>query len=760
MIKRALLKPFGKFKDADFDFSPVTLFIGSNESGKTTIFDALFDAICKPRGSTVPGKRLSTRYGEDRKSALEFEGGEISMDPEEFLNLNAIGAGNTVLDFSSARGWIERVKASIFTGGVDPGRLAADFDTLSKDRGNLNHVRTMKNKENERGKIHKELEALEKKKTEILGGEKSIRKQRGDLEELAAGIRKTATEVKNTEYQLEQQDKMRERESVMKTLELVAGSSSLKADLERFASIKVDATEKIKGLDAAVNDLKGTLFSLGREAEITGARLETVEKKIEESNSAIEHLRASSLAAAQIISRIEIEAPRPVVRLVTSWSRSLLLLSLLPLVFGAVSMSFLPDALLKVAALIGGAVIALVIVFLARKTGERREDPDQTSFLARMKDDWRTRSGGGELKSQTVEGLQTELHSLRGRCDAAELELVRQREERDVLKGETARLSKRITQTENELSSARSALEENLKMSGAGSVEEYIRRRAEYVHLAKSFDAGQSVLEAEMKKYGVAGIEKLKAECESRAARLKEEITSEILTDAGINRLKSELTALRLELKNASARESELRSSVDKGEGEIKGSLGDLPGLIYEKKQALFRCEEDIREMEISRKAAALARDIFNDMSRDSDVVFDALGADIARYFRGILPETRRVSMRDFTSGGITVDDAGGGSRVLENLSTGTRDAFYLAARLALALRSLDKGGEGIIVLDEPFHSLDSSRIVRTLEVLMKFHQDHGWQVVIFSKEEDLAGEMQKLFPDMTVHLLTVAKPA
>ncbi len=760
MIKRALLKTFGKFRDASFDFSPMTLFVGSNESGKTTIFDALFNAICKPRGSTVHGKRLSLRYGEDRDSSLDFEGDDIVMDPEEFLNLNAIGAGNTHLDFSSGKSWIERVKASIFTGGVDPKRLAAGFDSLSKDRGNLTHVKDMKDRENARSEIRKELESLEKKKTAILEGEKSIRRRRGDLDSLSVEIRETAASVKDCEHRLEQQEKIRERESVMKALELIAGTSSMRADLERFGAVKVDATAKLKGMEAAVNDLKMKKSSHAREADSAAARLETAERKLEERVGAIEALRAMALAAAQILSRIEIEAPRPVVRLVTSWKMSLLLLSLLPLGGGAVLMFFMTTVVLKASVLIGGVVIALVIAFLARKTAERRVDPDVSGFLARMKDDWRIRSGGGELKSESVEGLQTELHALRGKCDAAEQELVRLREERDALREESARLSKLIAQLDAEFSSERSLLEESLRTCGAGSVEEYIHRRSEYEHLLKAFESQQAALEVEMKKYAVNSVEKLKAECEARAARLKEEITAESLNEAGINRLRNELAALRQELKTASAREAELRSTVDKGEGEVKGSLGDLPGQIYEKKQALFRIDGELRAMEIARKAASMARDIFNDMSRDSDVIFDALGADIARYFGGFLPETRRIAMSDFASGGITVDDAGGSGRSLENLSTGTRDAFYLAARLALALRCRENGGAGIIVLDEPFHSLDRPRILRTLEVLVKFQGDHGWQIVIFSKEEDLADEMKKLLPGITVHRLAVAKPA
>ena len=136
MITRVLLTDFGRFKDTSFEFSPVTVFAGGNESGKTTLFDALFEGICSPKGNTVQGKRLAARYGPNRESAVQFEGPEIRIDPEDFLNLHAVGAGNTAVDFSGSGKWIEKLKASIFTGGVHPGRLAEHFDALSRDRGN------------------------------------------------------------------------------------------------------------------------------------------------------------------------------------------------------------------------------------------------------------------------------------------------------------------------------------------------------------------------------------------------------------------------------------------------------------------------------------------------------------------------------------------------------------------------------------------------------------------------------------------------
>ena len=87
MIKKLRLNSYGKFKMKDYTFSPVTAFIGDNESGKTTIFDALFNSLCSPSGSTTDGKRLKARYGDERSVSIEFEDDELSLDKSSpFLN--------------------------------------------------------------------------------------------------------------------------------------------------------------------------------------------------------------------------------------------------------------------------------------------------------------------------------------------------------------------------------------------------------------------------------------------------------------------------------------------------------------------------------------------------------------------------------------------------------------------------------------------------------------------------------------------------
>ena len=123
MIRRLVIDSFGKFRGRSFDFGPVTLFSGRNETGKTTLFDAIFDQLCAPKGNIDPAKRLRARYGPDRRARLEFESEEISIPVPDFLNLFAIRAGDLRMEIDSNSEWMNRVKAGLFSGGIDPGEV-------------------------------------------------------------------------------------------------------------------------------------------------------------------------------------------------------------------------------------------------------------------------------------------------------------------------------------------------------------------------------------------------------------------------------------------------------------------------------------------------------------------------------------------------------------------------------------------------------------------------------------------------------------
>lgn len=114
---------------------------------------------------------------------------------------------------------------------------------------------------------------------------------------------------------------------------------------------------------------------------------------------------------------------------------------------------------------------------------------------------------------------------------------------------------------------------------------------------------------------------------------------------------------------------------------------------------------------------------------------------------RHILPDGRAVALLGLDQKQIQVDDAAGGRRALDNLSSGTQDAVVLAAKLALALKTRGEG-KGLLVLDDPFLAMDRQREERALRMLQDFHLRHGWQIILLTKDAHLRDGMVRLFPD------------
>ena len=100
MIREIRLKRFGKFTDQVFPLSIMTLFLGTNESGKTTLFDGLFKAMCNPKTNKRHGKHLKDRYGGRQDVKLVFSGEPFEIDEDEFLQLYAIRSGDIHLSFA------------------------------------------------------------------------------------------------------------------------------------------------------------------------------------------------------------------------------------------------------------------------------------------------------------------------------------------------------------------------------------------------------------------------------------------------------------------------------------------------------------------------------------------------------------------------------------------------------------------------------------------------------------------------------------
>jgi len=66
-----------------------------------------------------------------------------------------------------------------------------------------------------------------------------------------------------------------------------------------------------------------------------------------------------------------------------------------------------------------------------------------------------------------------------------------------------------------------------------------------------------------------------------------------------------------------------------------------------------------------------------------------------------------------------------------------------LAARLVLA-RSARGEEPGLLLLDDPFASLDAQRRAAVLTMLGDFQEETGWQIILFTKDASLRSALEQ----------------
>ena len=137
--------------------------------------------------------------------------------------------------------------------------------------------------------------------------------------------------------------------------------------------------------------------------------------------------------------------------------------------------------------------------------------------------------------------------------------------------------------------------------------------------------------------------------------------------------------------------------------------------------------ETILRNAETSSKAIEILDDIADDETQKISTLFDPDGPASARFSR--LTDGRYSAVEyDPDAGTLEVQTGDGRSYTPDQLSYGTRDQLYFAARLSLAEQLLD-GTAGFLLLDDPFLAADPNRLQNGIEILGDL-ADEGWQII------------------------------
>ncbi len=778
MIEKLIMDRFGKFHNKKFNFKPVTIFVGKNESGKTTLFDALFQVLCSPKASKKQGKMLKARYSDSCKVKAVFTGEPVYLDEDEFLNLYAVRSGDMDLDLSSGSSWLEKVKSSLFTGGLDPQRLKSKFESLASYKGSLKHNKALQELEKSKAQLKDDLDALNEKRQNILTQETNVLEAGSRVERMNKEIHKLEKGIKEIENELDYQKKITERSDLNELLKWIEKGEEIRRRLESLEAFK---GEEISQFD----QMKSRLQSLIREmdaGENNEQHLKTLIKEKRESIASLEEsIHDKSMLpgfATDYLEKIAKFRKNPPLKIIVIWNRGLIIAAAMIFTSG-IGIGFLFNTLLyQIISSGSGLFLGLLFLLLARKQDKQIDAGAQDNYAKWLKDEWKNRTGQSTgLLSETLDGLVQELQNLRLNLDHTAATVGEMKTQLNKLENS---LSEQIGHNRNlqkSIEDIKNTSAEWLSRKKVSSRDQYIEKSLAYRNNFQELTRWEEECREELEKKNCESLDQLKRDCERRLNLLdKEAVPNQGKSDIEIKQLENLLKGKNSKLETSRSEQTLAMRSIDREQGEITGSLGDVPGAIIRTQKAIRQIENQIDQIKMDRHAASIARDIFNRISKDSESDLFELSQDISIQFEEIAPITKtvtqtytqtitktvtetptqspiqKVEMSELNTEAILIPDAEGQKRSLENLSSGTRDSFLLAARLALANRA--SAGVGILILDEPFLALDSERTANALNMLKNFQERNHCQLILFSKDEQLIHQASSIFRDAQCNTL------
>ena len=757
MITALELTRFGKFTGRRFALSQTTLFVGPNESGKTTIFHALLECLCRPKGTSISGRELTRRYTERRSAAIEPAPPEPPIDVDEFLNLFAITAGSISLHMPPGGGnWVDRVKAELFSGGIDPQELAAQLEKEASDKGSLSHMRKREEIRRSLEKEEKQLTDLNRLREEILNQERNGERARLRLGALEQELENARAEYARHEEVISQQEFHEQRDRQRGTLELLATVRRLRKEEAEVKQILADgegaATETEKTVGDAqreVEEKKGNLQSSQRQLE--AERRQLAERAVE-----VKQSQADAEVAAQLRRNLESkrQEEKPVV--IHAIRVPVLIGAVLSAAAAVASALLLPVPWSAVGAAAGG-VVAILLGIFSRKSLYHRDEAAETRAVRRVCEEWQQRRGS-QMNAVTYEGAFSFLTRVEGEAEHHRDEHARLEDAVAAREEQVRSTAVEAEKADETLTRARAARQEWLSSRGVTTMQHYWERRAEAKQTAEALAEAEDRLDAVMRAYRVDNEDQL----ESEAARLQKEseahIDGERFEAWKVENARRRLEELQKVIANGEAERNNLTARVSELRGGVRARLGELPARIAETQRHIDSLQRDIDELDTAREAAGVAAEIFREMAEDSTEMLRELSQEIALSYRAVTRTELRnddravVGLSQFDVKSAEVVDAEGTARPLDNLSQGTRDIFLFCSRLVLASKA--RTGAAVLVLDDPFQAIDEARSTAALKLLRHFQEKQGWQLVLFSRDEALEAKISAIFEDVrTYHL-------
>ena len=685
-IKELIIEEFGKFRNKKLFFNnPLTLIYGPNESGKTTILEAIEYAL-------IPNATLSREYPskdsvliiEDNGQIFELKKGKIvkgksqiinfitSMKPKFFRNIFHIRTGELEISrkIESGVDFASHLKEKILEL-----ENFYDFKNVLEDKlGYL--VVPSKRKSN----IEEEIKNLKERKDELEKKKRNweeirnliIRKEEKEMEQSAL-----ESLLKQKEQRLENMERAKKIAEHKKELRNRQGLKRVYEDLESLEQYTEEDYLLLKKIENELTDLQKRLENL---IEKEG----NIEQSVKEINDRLKNLEEEEKYIYDQ-TKYNFGTKRIFIYLISTF----IILNILAKIFLS----------LPIESLIPSFVMLIFLIFLiSTLISKKRIISVQLLRLEKLRKDKASEENKKEKKANVLNEIRKEIDEIKSKLK----NLIEKRKE--IFKKANVDSFKEYEKKwvrKSRLLIERDNLKRNLEEK-AVSPEENI----------KKIDIINSEVDLLLKR-------KFEKYSEEEYLKLSDEVSE----------LREKVNVLAKEIVELETRIKVLKENLEIEEAEVIKQIDKLGMEIQEKEESKTLLIDFYRILkEIEEETEAFLKKV---IEQEGSKWFSKLtggeykGIEVSKW------EEFYVILNNKEKKKITW------------LSKGAQDQLYFSLRLALAQEIMGRGTKFFLILDDPFITFDHHRAKEGLEILKEISKDH--QIILATKDEYLKNQFEKI---------------
>ena len=709
------INSFGKFTFREFEISNTTVFFGDNESGKTTLFDALLCSFSKP-DKTKYFTDIKKRYGNTdvilKPAIMDEDKIPISM----YMNIYAIRQSDIFIDISDNNEWQKVIRTSLYNTDIDIDSLI-DNVISEKDSNAKGSIKSELKKLNEKYDETKEnLDELyfeEKKLTNLLKEATNKRRANNIIKEK---YDRQLEDINILKKNIEIEEDIIHRKMYMLILNSIDEYERLQDYIKRNSVYANDKSEFINKTQSEIDEFENNINFL-KDKYASLCKSKDAEKPFLDDKQRNKILDKIDKAIIKINDKKN------------SIYKKNVLIKLLPSMF-ITTISLALFVFFDNIFYLFGVLSWLIILIPSKKIDYNIKSIKYiTDSIPEL-----------NLGSDNIENID-ELYDtlLIARRNILEIEPEKESIYHEVLE--------RIDYIEK----TKYILVEVLSNYGVDNITSYLENFNFYKNTQNDLKNISYRLEEYMKTFSTNSITMLSVEI----SRLLRELDQKSIPYDGISE-----EDLFVKKNNYRRKDEDLRQKYDEilskeksflaEESYVEGERSAYPTKIVLLEGQLKSIESDIEKLYKEDNALNILLNMFEEIRSKNNKIFDKLKNESLNIFNKIVGSNRDAKMNNFETKKMEILDKKNNMININMTSSATKASFLFALRLTLMTKI--HGKNRAILLDDPFLTFDEKREYDTLLFLKDFSKEYEVPIIFFTKSELTKNKIIEIFEDVTTN--------